>query len=160
MESFAFGLATACQLFAALTKPILFLFHCKSFHIVIYLDDIMVLVHSKQADRRAHSFLCSLLVGLGLHINFSKSDLHLTQTFCFLGLCWDTVHMSVSLPPDKLAHIQQLALSLLQSQQFLYQWPLPTVALISCHSEWTCYMFTTHPFIFLVFIFPFLHYIN
>ena len=29
----------------------------------------------------AHSFLCSLLVCLGLHINFSKSDLHLTQTF-------------------------------------------------------------------------------
>ena len=50
---------------------------------------------------------------LGLHINFSKSDLCLTQTFCFLGLCWDTVHMSVSLPPDKLADIQQLALSLL-----------------------------------------------
>ena len=34
-----------------------------------------------------HLFLCSLLVHLGLHINFSKSDLHLTQTFYFLGLC-------------------------------------------------------------------------
>ena len=60
-----------------------------------------------------HSFLCSLLVRLGLHINFSKSDLHLSQTFTFLGLCWDTICMSVSLPPDKLADIQQLALSLL-----------------------------------------------
>ena len=60
--------------------------------------------------------LCSLLVHLGLHINFSKSDLCLTQTFCFLGLCWDAVHMSVSLPPDKLADIQLLALSLLQTQ--------------------------------------------
>ena len=59
-------------------------------------------------------FLCSLLVHLGLHINFSKSDLHLYQTFCFLGLCWDTLHMSISFPPDKLADIQQLALSLLQ----------------------------------------------
>ena len=35
-------------------------------------------------------FLCSLLVRLGLHINFSKSNLCLTQTFCFLGLCQDT----------------------------------------------------------------------
>ena len=60
--------------------------------------------------------MCSLLVRLGLHINFSKSDLHLTHNFCFLGVCWDTVHMSVSLPPDKLADIQQLALSLLQNQ--------------------------------------------
>ena len=72
-----------------------------------------VLVHSKQAGKREHLFLCSLLVCLGLYINFSKSDLGLSQTFCFLGLCWDTVHMSVSLPPDKLADIQQLALSLL-----------------------------------------------
>ena len=65
---------------------------------------------------RAHSFLCSLLVHLGLHINFSKSALCLTQTFYFLGVCWDTVHMSISLPSDKLADIQQLALSLLQTQ--------------------------------------------
>ena len=75
----------------------------------------MVLVHSKWAGKRACLFLCSLLVHLGLHINFFKSDLCLSQTFCFLGLCWDTVHMSVSLPPDKLADIQQLALSLLQT---------------------------------------------
>ena len=57
--------------------------------------------------------MCSLLVHLGLHINFSKSDLCLSQTFCFLWLHWDTVYMSVSLPPDKLTDIQQLALSLL-----------------------------------------------
>ena len=110
-----FGLATGPRVFTSLTKPILFLCHCKGFHIVIYLDDILVLVCSKWADKRAHLFLCSLLVCLGLHINFSKSDLHLSQTFCFLGLCWDTVYMSVSLPPDKLADIQQLALSLLQT---------------------------------------------
>ena len=66
----------------------------------------LVLVQSKWAGKRAHSFLCSLLVCLTLHINFSKSNLYLTQTFCFLGLCWDTVHMSVSLPPDELADIQ------------------------------------------------------
>ena len=65
---------------------------------------------------RGHAlFLCSLLVHLGLCINFSKSKLCLSQTFTFLGLCWDTVCMSVSLPPDKLADIQQLALSLLQT---------------------------------------------
>ena len=111
-----FGLALACRDFTALTKPILFLCHHKGFHIVVYLDDILVLVHSKWAGKRASSFLCSLLVHLGLHINLSKSDLCLTQTFVFLGLCWDTVHMSVSFPPNKLADIQQLALSLLQTQ--------------------------------------------
>ena len=103
-----------------LTQPILLLCHHKGFHIVIYLDDILVLVHSKWAGKRAHLFLCSLLVCLGLHINFSKSDLHLMQTFCFLGLCWDTVHMSISLPSDKLADIQWLALSLLWAPHVTY----------------------------------------
>ena len=115
MEGFTFWLATAPQVFTTLIKPILFLCHHKGFCIVIYLDDILVLVHSKQAGKRACSFLCSLLVRLGLHINFSKSNLCLTQTFGFLGLCWDTVHMSVSSLTDKLADIQQLAHSLLQS---------------------------------------------
>ena len=110
-----FGLATTPRVFMFFTKPILFLCHCKGLHIVIYLDDILILICSKQVGKRACLFLCSLLVCLGLHINFSKSDLCLSQTFCFLGLCWDTVHMSVSLPPDKLADIQQLALSLLQT---------------------------------------------
>ena len=110
-----FGLATAPRVLTSLTKPILFLCHCKGLCIVIYLDDILVLVCSKWVGKRACSFLCSLLVHLGLHINFSKSDLHLSQTFTFLGLCWDTVCMSVSLPPDKLADIQQVALSLLQT---------------------------------------------
>ena len=108
-----FELATAPRVFTSLTKPILFLCHCKGLHIVIYLDDILVLVCSKWAGKRACLFLCSLLVHLGLHINFSKSDLCLSQSFTFLGLCWDTVCMSVSLPPDMLADIQQLALSLL-----------------------------------------------
>ena len=86
------------QVFTALAKPILFLCHHRGFSIDIYLDDILVLVHSKQAGKRSCSFLFSLLVRLGLHINFSKSDLCFTQTFCFLGLCWDTVCMSFSLP--------------------------------------------------------------
>ena len=108
-----FGLATAPRVFTSLTKPILFLCHCKGLHIVIYLEYILVLVRSKQVGKRARLFLYSLLVRLGLHINFSKSDLCLSQSFTFLGLCWNTVCMSVSLPLDKLAETQQLALALL-----------------------------------------------
>ena len=58
-----FGLATAPKVFTSLTKPILFLCHCKGLHIVIYLDDI--------------------LVPLGLHINFFKLDLCLLSPLLF-----------------------------------------------------------------------------
>ena len=87
VEGFTLWVGHSPRVFTALTKPILFLSCCKGFHIVIYLDDIFSLVCSKLAGERAHSFLCSLLVCHGLYINFSKSDLHLIQTFCFLGLC-------------------------------------------------------------------------
>ena len=108
-----FGLDTAPQFFTSLTKPMLFLCHGKGLCIVIYLDDILVLVHSKWVGNRAHLFLCSLLVYLGLHIIFPSLSFDTLRPFVFLGLCWDTVHMSVSLPPDKLADIKQLALSLM-----------------------------------------------
>ena len=72
------GLSTAPRVFTSLTKPILFLCLHEGLHIVIYLDDILVLICSKWAGKRAHLFLCSLLVCLGLHINFSKSDLSLS----------------------------------------------------------------------------------
>ena len=72
MEGFPFGLATPPRVFTSLMTPILFLCHGKGLCIVIYLDDILVLVCSKWAGRRAHLFLCSLLVRLGLHINFSQ----------------------------------------------------------------------------------------
>ena len=71
----------------------------------MYLDDILDLIRSKWAGKRAESFLCPLLVHIGQHINFSKHDLHLIQRFCLLGLFWDTVNMSVYLPSDKLADI-------------------------------------------------------
>ena len=48
-----FGLTTAPRFFTSLTKPILFLWKHKCFHIIIYLDDILVLIHSQHAGRRA-----------------------------------------------------------------------------------------------------------
>ena len=124
------------------------------------------------AGKRAHSFLCSLLVCYGLHIKFSKSDLHLTETFLFLGLCLDTVHMSVSLPCDKLGDTEHFTLSLLWVQtvticqimsflgnQFLCQWPLTTVAIVSCHQGdmLTVYHSPTHLFSSVHFSFSALH---
>ena len=63
----------------ALSKPIFFLHHCKGFHIVISLDDIFVLVHSNLVDNRAHHFCVLYWFALD-DINFSKSDICLTQT--------------------------------------------------------------------------------
>ena len=96
-----FGLATAPRVFISLMKPILFLFHCKGLHIVIYLDDILVLVCSKQVGKRANLFLCSLLVHLGLHFNFSKCDLCPLQSLLswgYVGIlsAWQYLYLLIS----------------------------------------------------------------
>ena len=59
-----FGLGTAPRVFMSLTKPILSLCHHKGLHIVISLDDILVLIYSEWMGKRACLFLCFLLVCL------------------------------------------------------------------------------------------------
>ena len=71
-----FGLSTAPRVFTSLTKPILFLCHCKGFYIIICLDDILMLVCSKYAGKTAWSFLCPLWLHHGLQIG-SMSEIHL-----------------------------------------------------------------------------------
>ena len=74
----------------------------------------------------------SLLVCLGLHINFSSSELILTQCFCFLGLVWGMENMSVSLPTDKLPKILHLAPSLLYMQPITVYSPLGHFFFVQC----------------------------
>ena len=124
---------------------------------------------------RGHICFCvpcwSILVYISI---FPKSDLCLSQTFCFLGLCWDTVQMSVSLPPDKLADIQQLALSLLLSQHDTVHRVMSFLGKANfctnghsqlqclCHViQSTCYMFIIlPPSYFHIFIFSLSSFIN
>ena len=113
-------LAMAPRVFSILTKPILFPCHCKGLCVIIYLDDILVPTHSKHPGKRAQTFLCSLLVHLGLHFNFSKSSLHLPQCFFFLGQFGNTVDMSVSLPSNKPHDIQWFDHALLCSQPVMW----------------------------------------
>ena len=65
---------------------------------------------------RGHTCFCvpcwSVLVYTSIFPSWTFASL---SPLLFWGLCWDTVHMLVSLPPDKLADIQQLALSLLHT---------------------------------------------
>ena len=113
-----FGLATAPRVFIALSKPILFLGHCKGFHIVIYLDDILVQITLDGQVRGLTHFCVPYWFSLDCILIFPSLTFASSRplSLCFLGLHWDTVCMSASLPPDKLADFQQLALSFLQTR--------------------------------------------
>ena len=83
---FYFWMATAPSVFTALTKPVLFLCHHKGFCIVIYLDDILVLVCCKWAGKRAHTFLCSSLFALDYILVFPSLTFASLRHFVFWGV--------------------------------------------------------------------------
>ena len=90
-----FGLATVSRVITSLTTPILFLYRYKGFHVIIYLDGILVLVCSKYAGKRVQTFLCSQLAHLGLVIFPSPNFISLSA-FHYLECC-DTVNMPTCL---------------------------------------------------------------
>ena len=122
---------------------------------------------------RGHTCFCVPCWSVLVYRSVFPSLTFTSWTFCFLGLCWDTVHMSVSLPPDKLADIHQLALSLLQTPHvtvhgvmsflgkanFCTNGHSQTAMLMPCHSEWhaVCLSFSTQLFLHVYFSLSSLH---
>ena len=118
------GFATTPRVFTSLPKSILFLCHCSSLCTVIYLFGWCPGPGSLLACRqRGMICLCSLLAHIGLHISFPKSELSLTQTFCFLGLSLDTGGMwDTALGTFFVAE----TFSDSSTDHILYQWPIRT----------------------------------
>ena len=93
-KALPFELATAPRVFTSLTKPILFLCCHKGLCIVIYLDDILVIVCSKRAGKRAHLFLCSfwsVLVYTSIFPSLTFASLSPLLFWGYVGIlstCW------------------------------------------------------------------------
>ena len=101
-----FGLATAPRVFTSIMKPICsFAIARACVLLFIWMTSWSLFALSRQV--RGHACFCvpcwSILVYTSIFPSRTFTSL---KSFTFLGLCWDTVHMLVSLPPDKLADIQ------------------------------------------------------
>ena len=69
-----FDLPSTHRVFTTLITPIVFLSHHKCLHIIIYLDNIQVLMHTKHAGTRAQTFFCSLFT-TAFYILFGNTTL-------------------------------------------------------------------------------------
>ena len=87
-------MATASRVFTSLTKPMLFFCQCKGFHIIVHLDETLVLICSKHVGKMEQFFF--LFVLLVLHINFFQVRTLPHSVILFLGLFGNTVDISVS----------------------------------------------------------------
>ena len=135
----------ATRVLTSLTKPILFLFHHKSFHVVIYLDEMLVLTLTYASKSSNLLMLCCFI--LDYVIIFSKSELCLTQQFSFLSLLGYTGHvclyclMNLLRSSHWLMHgyrdnpLQPISCVLFRQGHLLCQWTCTTLQVVSCHFE-------------------------
>lgn len=108
-----FGLASAPYIFTKILKPVVFSLREKGFFSVVYLDDFLLIAPSYRECSKNVSTTVDLLSSLGFIVNTQKSKLTPSRSCRFLGFVFDTIHFSISIPPDKREKLLQLTCDIL-----------------------------------------------
>ena len=80
------------------------------FNVVVYLDDFLIVESTRERCKEGLDTLVKLLRELGFGISWKKVE-DPCQKLIFLGICINSIDMSLSLPEDKLKELQTLLLS-------------------------------------------------
>ena len=97
-QGLSFGLNTAPRVFTKILKPIAAYLWKRGIRIIVYLDDFLNLGSSIEDSRATTLLTLDLLHWLGFTINWEKSILVPSQSLTFLGLCINSLALSLSLP--------------------------------------------------------------
>ena len=105
-----FGLATAVQLLARMTKPICIFLAGEGIRISIYIDDGWILAYLREVAAAHLQRTFDVLAQAGFIVSLSKSDTpsDVSQEKKHLGFLVNSVSMTVSASPAKLASIRDL----------------------------------------------------
>ena len=112
-----FGLASAPWVFTKTLRLVVALSRELGVRLVIYIDDMLVMVESKEKAEDQASGLTYLLQCLGFTINTKKMVLNPTQSLKFLGFLVKSITMELSLPTGKLKKIRAESRRLLGAEQ-------------------------------------------
>ena len=74
--------------------------------VVFYLDDMLIISDSHKEATSHCCRLRSLLDEFGFTLNVKKSELRRAKKFVYMGVQWDSEHMTVSLKENKRADIR------------------------------------------------------
>ena len=135
------GLSSAPRIFTKVMRVVMAFLRSRSIRIAAWIDDFL-LASSSRALCQDHTFQAlRTFEELGFLPNKEKSQLVPTQRICHLGLVFDSVEYSASVPSDKICGVRQkclVALSSRVSLRFLssilgsieyFRWGFPFAAL-------------------------------
>ena len=100
-----FGLCSAPRTFTKILKPVLALLRQNGIRSVVFIDDILLMMQSREKLIQVIQELLHLLQLLGFLINWEKSVLTPCQEIIFLGFVVDSLQMTLSLPEEKVQNI-------------------------------------------------------
>jgi uncharacterized membrane protein YdfJ with MMPL/SSD domain len=103
----------APRIFTLLTKKMKAKLGCLGIRTIFYLDDILVLGYTFHNCRANLQQALTILIKVGFIVNWEKSSFITTTNFTFLGMLWDSVEGSLSLPENKLLQLHSQASFLL-----------------------------------------------
>lgn len=102
-----FGGRSAPGIFHRITQAVRRMMLRRGFVLVVYLDDFLVIGLTQLECQRGFDTLCELLVSLGFELSPSKI-VPPCQTLVFLGVSFDTVNLTLSLPAQKLSALREV----------------------------------------------------
>lgn len=109
-----FGLTSAPYDFTRLLKPVMAALHKQGIRATIYLDDMLIAASGYHEALLAVNTAAQLLTDLGFPINYEKSQYVPVQRLEHLGMIWNTVKATLSVPLPKLKAIAKDARRLLR----------------------------------------------
>ena len=101
-----FGLSSALWVITKTLKLAAALLQGMRVHLIIYIDDMLILSETREKVKEYAETLVYLLHCLGFVLNQKKSVLVVARTMDFLGFTMDTVLMQLRLPGKKLNDIR------------------------------------------------------
>ena len=135
------GLTSSPRIFTKIMKTVLTYLRSFSIKIAAWLDDFLLAASSAELVRSQASFTLQTFQDLGFVPNLAKSQLEPVQRIQHVGLIWDSVNFTVSVPEDKILAVQSkchIALSSQVTIRFLssilgslefFRWGCPIAAL-------------------------------
>ena len=99
-----FGARSAPSIFHRLSQAIRRMMLRRGFYVVAYLDDFLIIGATKDECEKGYNILYNLLLELGFTLSAHKAVLP-CQQLIFLGIQFDTVRLTLSLPTVKLAEL-------------------------------------------------------
>ncbi|MEL7079321.1 MAG: reverse transcriptase domain-containing protein [Cyanobacteria bacterium J06582_2] len=118
-----FGLATAPQVFTRVFAQVVRWLHLRQVRIICYLDDWLILSHSKEQALKNNQIILNLSKRLGFLVNKKKSSLDPSQETTYLGMIINSAQFWVKPTQNRIERFSQVAQDFtIKQEQTARQW--------------------------------------